>query len=139
MSVQQLSAEQREARCPCGTGDSLGECCARYLLSMGDGALAPTAEALMRSRYSAFALGDVAHLEATWHPSTRPAGLELDEDTRWMHLSIDDVVPGGPFDDAGIVEFTATYRGPGGRGQQHERSSFVRQDGAWFYVDGDVE
>lgn len=93
----------------------------------------------MRSRYTAFAVGDVASLLRSWHPSTRPARLDLDPHTRWLHLSIDDVVPGGPFDDAGIVEFTATFRGPHGRGSQHERSRFVRQDGAWFYVDGDVD
>lgn len=93
----------------------------------------------MRSRYTAFAVGDVASLLRSWHPSTRPARLDLDTHTRWLHLSIDDVVPGGPFDDAGIVEFTATFRGPHGRGSQHERSRFVRQDGAWFYVDGDPD
>lgn len=131
-----------ERRCPCGSGEILAACCARYLGLTGDddaASGAPTAEALMRSRYSAFALGDADYLLRTWHPSTRPSELELDDELRWLHLSIDDVVPGGPFDERGIVEFTAVYRGPGGRGRQHERSRFVREGGRWYYVDGDVD
>lgn len=93
----------------------------------------------MRSRYTAFAVGDGAYLMASWHPDTRPVSLELDEHTRWLHLSIDAVADGGPFDTRGTVEFTATFRAPHGRGTQHERSSFVREDGVWLYVDGDVD
>lgn len=128
-----------DQRCPCGSGDTFGVCCRRYLVGLGDGVAAPTAEALMRSRYTAFAVGDVQHLRYTWDASTRPEELGLDEDTRWLFLSIDATQAGGPFDDAGIVEFTAVYRTPAGRGEQHEVSRFRREKGRWFYVDGVVD
>lgn len=92
----------------------------------------------MRSRFTAFALGDVPHLLRTWHPSTRPAELVLDDDLRWVRLDILDKQQGGPFDDQGIVEFEAVHRGPHGRGCLRERSRFVREDGRWSYVDGDI-
>ena len=95
-----------------------------------------TAEAHMRSRYSAFAVGDTAYLLESWHPSTRPSTLELDPEIAWRRLDIVDTVGGGPFDDTGIVEFAAHYRSGGERGVQHERSRFVREDGRWYYVDG---
>ncbi|GAA1836049.1 YchJ family metal-binding protein [Agromyces salentinus] len=108
-----------------------GECCGRWLA----GEAAPTAQQLMRSRFTAFAVGDVGYLLATWHPSTRPADLELDPGTRWLRLDIDRTVRGGPLDREGIVEFTAHSRGHGERGSQHEVSTFVREGGRWFYVD----
>lgn len=92
----------------------------------------------MRSRFSAFALGLAPYLLATWHPSTRPATVDLDDDVTWRRLQIVDTVAGGPDDTDGIVEFRASYRGPDGTGLLHERSRFVREAGRWFYVDGDV-
>jgi SEC-C motif-containing protein len=92
----------------------------------------------MRSRFSAFAVGDRTYLLATWHPSTRPASLTLDEDRRWQRLEILDVVAGGPFDQSGVVEFDAHYRATHGPGRQHERSSFLRADGRWYYVGKDL-
>ncbi len=83
----------------------------------------------MRSRFSAFALGLDGYLLATWHPSTRPASLDLDADVTWRKLQIVDTAPG-------VVEFRASYRGPDGAGLLHERSRFVQEDGRWFYVDG---
>ncbi|GAA2835653.1 hypothetical protein GCM10010471_16800 [Leucobacter komagatae] len=88
----------------------------------------------MRSRYSAFAIGDAAYLLRSWHSSTRPSELELDGDTRWLRLIIEASERGGPFDDAGTVTFTAIGRTPEGRFEQHERSAFVREGGNWFYV-----
>lgn len=126
-----------QKRCPCGSGETLALCCGRYLTGLGEGRPAPTAEALMRSRFTAFALGDADHLRATWDPSTRPAVLDLDDGLRWLHLRIDATAAGGPFDADGIVEFTAVYRGPDGRGELHERSRFVRDGGRWFYLDGE--
>lgn len=120
-------------RCPCGTGLPYAECCGP--LHTGERA-AGTAEQLMRSRFSAFAVGDAAYLRGTWHPSTRPV-VDLDPDVRWMHLEIL-AATGGPFDAAGTVEFRAHYRAAGGRGSLHELSRFVREDGRWLYVDGDV-
>jgi SEC-C motif domain protein len=97
-----------------------------------------TAEALMRSRFEAFARGDAAHLLATWHPTTRPAALDLDDGLEWRALQIVDTVAGGPDDDDGVVEFRASYRSPEGAGLLHERSRFTRVDGRWVYVDGDI-
>ncbi|MGZ9825385.1 YchJ family protein [Tsukamurella ocularis] len=96
-----------------------------------------TAEALMRSRFAAFRDGDADWLLATWHPSTRPAELDLDEGVRWRGLQIVDTVDGTGTDRAGIVEFRATYVADGEFGVLHERSRFVREDGRWFYVDGE--
>lgn len=87
----------------------------------------------MRSRFSAFAVGDADYLLQTWHPSTRPGDLDLDGDIRWYRLDVLDRVAGGPLDDVGIVEFEAFYRGAES-GSQRERSSFVREAGRWFYV-----
>lgn len=120
-------------RCPCLSGLTVGECC--LPLHAGERA-APTAEALMRSRCSAFALGDSAYLLETWHPSTRPATLALDDELRWLRLDVEQVVGGGPFDVEGTVRFAAWWRrADGERGVQRETSRFVRDD-RWRYVDG---
>ena len=121
--------------CPCGRGARLEACCGRYL-GTGAPAPAPDAESLMRSRYTAFVRGDVAHLLATWHASHRPATLELEEAVKWLGL---EVKRHTPIDDTHAeVEFVARSR-VRGRGQRlHERSRFVREDGCWFYVDGDI-
>lgn len=87
----------------------------------------------MRSRYSAFALGDGEYLLRTWHPRTRPDALDLDDRT-WTGLTVTDRVDGREDDLMGIVEFTATWSS----GDQHssltERSAFVRRAGRWFYL-----
>lgn len=120
-------------RCPCLSGLPYAECCGP--LHAGE-RTAPTAEALMRSRYSAFALGDAAYLRATWHPSTRPRDLQLDDGTRWVRLDVLATGAGGPFDTAGTVEFRAHYRDAAGAGSLHEVSRFARVGGTWSYVDG---
>lgn len=97
-----------------------------------------TAEELMRSRFEAYKRADKEWLLETWHPSTRPHGLDLSENPTWRGLQIVDTVAGGENDDAGIVEFRATFVSDDGVGVQHERSRFVREHGRWFYVDGDV-
>lgn len=119
--------------CPCGRGTAFEACCGRYI---GTGVPAPDAESQMRSRYTAFVRGDVSHLLATWHAGTRPASLELDAAVKWLGL---EVKRHTPIDAAHAeVEFVARSRRQG-RGQRlHERSRFVREDGQWFYVDGDV-
>jgi SEC-C motif-containing protein len=90
----------------------------------------------MRSRYSAFAVGDPVYLLASWLPSTRPASLELAADLEWRRLDILDVIAGGEDDDEGTVEFVAHYWDAARleRGQQQENSAFVREAGQWFYV-----
>ncbi|SDJ26030.1 SEC-C motif-containing protein [Frankineae bacterium MT45] len=121
-------------RCPCGSGETYPNCCGRF---HSGSTPAPTAKALMQSRFSAFALGDAGYLLATWDPSTRPGDLELDAETRWTRLDIVTTLRGGPFDDRGVVEFKAHFRGPDGRGVLHERSLFARQQQRWFYVSGE--
>lgn len=93
----------------------------------------------MRSRFEAFRRGDAAWLLRTWHPSTRPAELDLTDNPRWRGLQVIDAVGGGVGEAAGMVEFRATFLADGGGvGILHERSRFVREDGRWFYVDGRV-
>jgi len=127
-------------RCPCGSGLDYSGCCEPLHL----GAAAPTAEALMRSRFSAFALRSTNprlddYLLSTWHPSTRPATLEPDDGTVWRKLQIVDRVAGGPDDQTGVVEFRASYRDADGTAAVlHERSRFERADGRWVYLDGDI-
>ncbi|OKI81058.1 hypothetical protein AMK11_28090 [Streptomyces sp. CB02414] len=116
--------------CPCGLSEPYAKCCGR--LHAGT-ASAPTAEALMRSRYSAFVKGDAGYLLRTWHPTTRPARLDLDPGMRWTGLEILDTTDGSAFHATGTVTFRASYRG----GSLHERSRFERVDGAWAYVDGE--
>ncbi len=92
----------------------------------------------MRSRYSAFVRGDVRYLLATWHPSTRPASIDLEPGVHWLGL---EVRSHSQQDEAhAVVEFVARSRpaGPGPAHRLHERSRFVHQDGCWFYVDGDL-
>ena len=128
------STPDDDAWCPCTSGDPYGACCGP--IHRGDVA-APTAERLMRSRFSAFARGDVAHLLRTWHPSTRPDALELDPAVRWFRLTIVRTALGGPGDATGVVEFQAAYRHDGERGTQHEASRFARHRGSWVYVDAE--
>ncbi|WP_313406565.1 YchJ family metal-binding protein [Aeromicrobium sp.] len=97
-----------------------------------------TAEALMRSRFDAFKSGDSAWLLRTWHPSTRPEDLDLSDNPRWRGLQVLDTVEGRPDDTTGIVEFRASYIAAGELRILQERSRFVREDGRWYYVDGDV-
>lgn len=93
----------------------------------------------MRSRFSAFALGLDAYLLSSWHPSTRPVALELDQGTVWRKLQIVDTVAGGAGDEAGVVEFRASFRDANGTaGVLHERSRFEHVDGRWYYLDGEA-
>ncbi|MCO1337993.1 hypothetical protein BJH93_03660 [Kocuria polaris] len=135
------SSIENESRCPCGAGETYGQCCGRFHA----GAAAPTAEALMRSRYCAYALlardpqRFGAYLHATWDPATRPRLAELREPgPEWVRLQVL-TTTGGPFDDAATVEFVALHRDDdGARHRMHELSRFRRDDGRWLYIDGDV-
>ncbi|MEJ1230652.1 MAG: YchJ family metal-binding protein [Galbitalea sp.] len=119
-------------RCPCGTGLTFGECCGPFLATR---AQPPTAERMMRSRYTAYAVRAPGYLLATWHPSTRPASLSLDPGIEWIGLEILARSRGGLLDSAGTVEFRARYRANGARDSQHENSRFVRENKTWLYVD----
>ena len=121
-------------RCHCGREASYADCCGRFI---GGDSLAPTAESLMRSRYSAFVTQDEPYLLATWHPDSRPSRVSFNPDQRWLGLSIRDVSAGRPGDHEGVVEFVARSKRGGRARRLHERSRF-RFDGArWLYVDGD--
>lgn len=118
------------ADCPCG-GGRYADCCAPYLRRES---WPPTAQALMRSRYTAFALGDPEYLLRTWHPRTRPDALELD-DREWTGLEIVETVDGTADDLMGIVGFVAGWRDDARRGTVSERSAFVKRGGGrWFYL-----
>jgi len=126
--------------CPCGRIDlkrravAYGDCCGRFVGHFSD-APAPDAEHLMRSRYSAFVLECADYLLATWHSSTRPASLDFDAGAKWLGLEVREHK--GTTSDAAEVEFVARYRVDGRAVRLHERSRFVREEGRWFYVDGD--
>lgn len=124
-----------DSPCPCGSGKAFGSCCG----PRHDGSRpAPDAEALMRSRYSAFVLGNAAYLLATWHPDTRPGRLDLDEAPvpRWLGLQVKRHEVLGP--DEARVEFVARYKIGGRAFRLHETSRFTRRDGSWYYVDGEM-
>ncbi|MCC5902235.1 MAG: SEC-C domain-containing protein [Halomonas sp.] len=116
--------------CPCGSNLPLQKCCQPY----HQGVVAPTPEALMRSRYTAFALNVRDYLLATWHTSTRPAQLPPDPDTQWKALAIMAAPPAS--DDKGRVHFRAYFREPNGWHVLEEESRFVFEGGRWWYVDG---
>lgn len=123
--------------CPCGTGQSYQACCGRYHAGELAGQ-APSPEALMRSRYSAFVLDLRDYLLSTWHPSTRPALIEPPEPgLKWLGLQ----VKAAQLQDAdrGTVEFVARSKLGGRAHRLHETSRFVRETGRWFYVDGEVD
>lgn len=90
----------------------------------------------MRSRYTAYALGNQAWLQETWHPATRGADLDIGAPVKWFRLQILDTERGGPDDDEGIVEFVAHYKVSGRAQKLRERSRFKRLDGRWYYVGG---
>lgn len=129
-----MTAIDDTKRCPCGTGLPFGECCAP--VHRGERAAA-TAEALMRSRFTAYAVGDVEWLLDSWHPSTRPRSLELDPGIRWLRLDVLGITAGGPFDRDGTVAFESHWLAEGVRGSMRELSRF-RRDAGWQYVDGDA-
>ncbi len=120
------------AGCPCG-GPRFQSCCGPFLAGA---AVADTPEKLMRSRYTAYVTGTEDYLKATWHPSTRPQEPVTDPALKWLGLEVKSASQEG---DRGTVRFVARCRA-GGRGQRLEETSrFVREDGLWYYVDGDFE
>ena len=124
--------------CPCGSKKAEQYCCGMYLAGKKQ---PETAEKLMRSRYTAFCQGDVDYLASTLHPdkkqSDRTELIKSIDRTQWLGLTIIDTQAGKKNDATGIVEFEAIYR-VNEPGQLHERSRFVKTNGRWFYVDGDI-
>jgi SEC-C motif-containing protein len=121
--------------CPCGSAKDYMQCCGPYIEGRD---IAPTAHALMRSRYSAYTLRREDYLLATWHESTRPVALNLAQDapTQWLGLQVQRFEPNG---DSARVEFVARYKMGGRAHRLHETSRFVREGGKWFYVDGAMQ
>jgi SEC-C motif-containing protein len=131
--MSKKTAHKNNSACDCGSGREYAQCCGRW----HSGEPAPTAEALMRSRYAAFVLGLERYLLDTWHPSKRPQSLELERNQKWLGLTIVDSATIGA--EWAEVEFIARYRiGGASAARLHERSRFVREEGRWFYVDGDI-
>ena len=126
----------KERPCPCGTNLSYAACCQP---SIELGQQPPTAEALMRSRYTAFTLKNAVYLLSSWHSSTSPKELDLEISPTWCNLEILATKEGSENDTQGIVEFKATYMGQGKSGTLHEVSRFIHEEGRWFYVAGDVQ
>lgn len=120
--------------CPCGSGKSFRDCCQPCLR----GSAAATAEALMRSRYTAYVVEDAPYLLATWHPRTRPPSLDFDqsERSRWLGLAIRR--HSASDENHAVVEFIARYKINGRGFRMHETSRFERLDGRWYYLDGEV-
>lgn len=120
--------------CPCQSGKTYNQCCRPY----HDGKAAPTAEALMRSRYTAYVLCNGAYLHRSWHASTRPSKKSLMQlpTTDWQGLEILRTEQGSEQDDKGVVEFVARYREGGEDQAMHQVSRFVREGGRWYYLDG---
>ena len=130
--------------CPCGSGLSLQACCGRFLTGGAVPFGAPTPEALMRSRFTAFALGDEAYLLGTWAEETRPARIWAPGEARlkWFSLSILEApAPTSAHGETrGRVRFLAKARSSAGVVRLSENSFFRREpDGRWVYVSGEVE
>ena len=118
--------------CPCGSGVAYAACCEPLHEGLR---AAETAVELMRSRYSAYAVGDAGYLARTWHPRTRPKEIDVTAGPRWRGLTVLATADGREDDRIGEVEFEARHAG----GVLHERSRFVRRAGRWVYVDGDLD
>ncbi len=125
--------------CPCGSGVAFSACCGRYI---NQSESAPGAESLMRSRYSAYVRCDETYLLQTWHSSTRPMCIELDDGAidgmQWLSLEILSTTAGRADDKKGTVEFIARYRLNGRLETLHETSRFLQQEGRWYYLDGEI-
>ncbi|HMV13390.1 MAG TPA: YchJ family metal-binding protein [Nitrosomonas sp.] len=124
----------RTLPCPCDNEKNYSECCSAYL---DEGKFAPSAETLMRSRYTAYVLQRDDYLMKTWHPETRPINLNLITDqSKWLGLTVKRSEQTAP--DQAIVEFIARYKVNGKAQRLHEISRFKRIDKQWYYLDGDI-
>lgn len=134
-AVQTRNPKNTPSICPCGTGLGYDACCARYL---EQGRHPEQAEALMRSRYTAYTLQCQDYLLESWHPDTRPAALSLAYETerKWLGLIVKRHEQTGQ--NRAIVEFVARFKIGGRAHRLHEISRFICENGRWFYVDGDV-
>ena len=126
------------SNCPCGSGRPLALCCQPFISGT---AKAPSAEALMRSRYTAYVTKAVDYIVNTCldkgHDKVdRESTRQWAEESEWLGLKIVDIVKGGPLDSTGEVEFIATYSQKGQKEEHHERSTFKKVKGEWLYDTG---
>jgi len=128
------SLSPASAQCHCGAALNYEACCGIFIHDM---ATPMTAEALMRSRYSAFVECHERYLLATWHPRTRPSRVRFDPEQRWLGLSIKRTEGGGPEASSAKVEFVARFKINGKGHRLHEISRFEKIDGCWYYLDGE--
>ncbi len=130
-----MKAEKKyRGPCPCGSLKTYESCCQRW----HGGETPSDAEALMRSRYTAFVLNLQDYLLATWHPRTRPPSLSLEQSPRrWLGLKV--LRHEAETADTAIVEFIACYKASGHTHEVRQASRFVREDGRWVYVEGDAK
>ena len=138
--TRQTIEERKDAPCPCGTGATLGDCCARYITGA---AAAPSAEALMRSRYTAYVLGEIDWIVASHDPAgadevDRSSTEKWSKEARWKGLEIRSKAQGEPGDETGSVEFVATYEIGNQAVAHHEAARFKKIEDRWYYVDGDM-
>ena len=126
--------------CPCGSGNAYESCCEPYITGKEP---APSAEALMRSRYSAFVVKNVDYLGDTLAPESKHDYDENQvktwaETSTWLGLEIVSTSKGLADDETGEVEFIAKFRQSGAIHTHHEASRFEKRDGNWLYLDGDI-
>lgn len=128
------------SQCPCGSGKEYDTCCGPLIIGSQ---AAATAEALMRSRYAAFAMGKVEYLGESLHPDHRAdydpqATQRWADNSEWVKLEVANTSGGGKDDEQGTVEFIATYRQKGITHAHHEEGHFSRKNGIWYYADGKI-
>ncbi len=129
------------SQCPCGTTKTYEDCCSVYIKGAKK---APTAEILMRSRYTAFAVNELDYVEKTHHPKTR-SELDMESvrswaaNSEWLGLEIRETEKGLEKDSEGKVEFKCKFIFNGAEQSHHELSTFKKEDGEWFFVDGSMK
>lgn len=134
-----IDQQQLDSNCPCGSGNAFNQCCGHYHA----GTPAPSAELLMRSRYSAYVLGRVDYLQATTLPAQQ-AALDLEGIRRWslnstwLGLEVNDSVVLGGKPEHALVTFTARWHDQSGEHAHQERSAFVQSSGKWYFIDPTV-
>jgi SEC-C motif-containing protein len=126
--------------CPCTSGQTYADCCSAYIAGAR---AAPTAEALMRSRYSAFAVEAIDYLEESLLPGTRgdfdrQSVVDWSRSSKWTGLDILATEAGGPDDREGVVEFAARFQIDGDDRVHQETARFSKKDGRWYYVEGRI-
>ncbi|MCK5070558.1 MAG: SEC-C domain-containing protein [Desulfocapsa sp.] len=128
---------KQDAKCPCCSDLPFSDCCKPFIQGQKT---AKTAEQLMRSRYTAFTLADNQYLMDSWAKETRPKEIHTEDDTiQWLSLEIKECENGTIKDTDGFVGFTARFLSGGHLCKLHEKSSFIKEDNVWYYLDGETE